>query len=279
MIETILPDHFQFSQGSLQDFVDCRRRFELRYIRRLAWPALESEPAIENEVFLAKGALFHRLAHQHWLGVPGERLALLAQDEDLERWWENFGQFATELPAMTIYPETSLSAPIGDYRLVAKYDLVGVQPDGRALIYDWKTSRRRPRGDWLKDRLQSRVYPYLLVCAGQHLNGGTPFEPEQVQMVYWFANYPNEPDHISYNKTQYQTDENYLQELVATITTLDEGEFPLTSDERRCAYCVYRSLCDRGVKAGDWDAFEADLEAGEGLDLALDFEQIAEIEF
>jgi hypothetical protein len=48
---------------------------------------------------------------------------------------------------------------------------------------------------------------------------------------------------------------------------------------RRCAYCVYRSLCDRGVKAGELGDFEEGLEEGESFDFELDFEQIAEIAF
>ena len=33
------------SQSSLQDYVDCARRFQLRYLDRLSYPAIESEPA------------------------------------------------------------------------------------------------------------------------------------------------------------------------------------------------------------------------------------------
>ena len=40
-----LPDDFHFSQGSLQDYVDCQRRFQLRYLMKLAWPAVDAEPA------------------------------------------------------------------------------------------------------------------------------------------------------------------------------------------------------------------------------------------
>jgi len=34
-----LPAPFTFSQSSLQDYYDCPRRFELRYLSRLIWPA------------------------------------------------------------------------------------------------------------------------------------------------------------------------------------------------------------------------------------------------
>ena len=40
-----LPPQFAFSQSSLQDYMDCPRRFQLRYLDRLIYPAAESEPA------------------------------------------------------------------------------------------------------------------------------------------------------------------------------------------------------------------------------------------
>ena len=56
-----LPVPFTFSQSSLQDYRDCERRFYLRYIEQLAWPAVDSEPVLENERRKAAGEIFHRL--------------------------------------------------------------------------------------------------------------------------------------------------------------------------------------------------------------------------
>ena len=53
----------------------------------------------------------------------------------------------------------------------------------------------------------------------------------------------------------------------------------MTDDGRRCSFCVYRSLCDRGVEAGEMGASEDDLDEEKALEIDLDFEQIAEIEF
>ena len=58
------------SQSSLQDYNDCPRRFELRYIQHLAYPAVESEPALENEKHQQEGEYFHRLVQQHMIGIP-----------------------------------------------------------------------------------------------------------------------------------------------------------------------------------------------------------------
>jgi hypothetical protein len=65
-----LPADFRFSPSSLQDYVDCPRRFLLRHVQQVAWPALVAEPALENERRMRLGAAFHRLVRQHFLGIP-----------------------------------------------------------------------------------------------------------------------------------------------------------------------------------------------------------------
>jgi CRISPR/Cas system-associated exonuclease Cas4 (RecB family) len=257
MSPPLLPADFQFSQASLQDYVDCRRRFQLRYLLELAWPAIEAEPADEYEAQLRQGEAFHRLVHQHQAGVPAELLTKMAGSEDpdeagrLQEWWTHYLEDAPDDLPKVRYSEVALSAPLGNYRLVAKYDLIAVEPGQRAVIVDWKTSQARTAGAWLAARLQTRVYRYLLVRAGASLNGGRPLEPAQVEMIYWFANYPAEPERMPYDETMYRADERYLETLIAEIAHAEEGDFPLTDDARRCRFCTYRSLCDRGVEAGE----------------------------
>jgi hypothetical protein len=283
-----LPAGFQFSQGSLQDFVDCRRRFQLRYLWNLSWPAVESEPALEHETFMRQGAAFHHLVQQHLLGVPaGIISASLGGDETLIAWWENYLTHAGFLQADAVekrFVEIALSAPLGGFRLVAKYDLLALHADGRATIVDWKTSRRPPRRAWLAERLQTRVYPYLLARAGAALTGGQPLAPEQIEMLYWYASAPTRPVRFDYSQAQYQADEAYLGDLAATIQRLEGDAFHLTVDEKRCRFCVYRSLCDRGVEAGEGldEALESWEEGEPAADLAaaaFDFDQIGEIEY
>ena len=81
-----LTDNFQYSQASLQDFVDCRRRFQLRYLQRRPWPAVESEPVLENERTMREGAECHHMIQQNLLGIPAERLStrLAAGDAQIE---------------------------------------------------------------------------------------------------------------------------------------------------------------------------------------------------
>ncbi len=268
------PAHLQFSQASLQDYTDCPRRFQLRYIERVVWPAPEAEPTLENERRMQLGLEFHRLVHQHALGIPEERLSRSVNDADLRRWWHNYLTHGlTGLPSVR-YPEITLSAPLGDCRLVAKYDLVAVEAGQRAVIVDWKTSHRRPRRSWLAGRMQTQVYLYLLVRAGAHLNGGEQLDPAQVNMVYWFAEYPGEPVSFTYDAARYRAAE---ADLAALVERAANPPYPRTSDERHCRYCRYRSLCQRGVEAGDMAEMEDELEKRD-FDLP-DLEQIAEIEY
>ena len=273
-----IPAQFTFSQSSLQDFAECPRRFQLRYLDRLLYPAPESEPALENERHQQEGQYFHRLAQQYLLGIPPEKLARLANTPNLQRWWENFVN-AKDLAGLRdlsgLYPEVTLSAPLGDYRLVAKYDLIAANQDEKVILYDWKTYRKRPRDEWLSARWQTRVYRAVLVAAGSQLFGGKPIVPERCEMIYWFANYPDDPARFAYNQAQYERDWDALVKLMEEIRTA--SSYPLTADLTKCAYCTYRSYCDRGIRAGDVNEIEAEMEA-EPL-FNLNFEQIGEIEF
>jgi hypothetical protein len=266
-----------YSQASLQDFKDCPRRFQLRYLLHLVWPALETEPALENELQMQHGANFHRLVQQLLLGIPTEQLAPRVKGESLELWWEKFLKHFSPRPepGEPRYPEFTLSSSLNGQRLVAKYDLISIQPGPKFLIYDWKTNRKRPRRSWLESRLQTRLYPCLLARAGGCLAG--QISPDQIEMVYWFANYPEEPERFVYSQAQMQADQEYLSALIEQIKSLGSQDFPLTSEEQNCLYCTYRSLCDRGVKAGNIEEVET-LEI-EDLEPSLNIEQIGEVKF
>jgi hypothetical protein len=274
----MLPDDFQFSQASLQDYADCPRRFYLRYLRRVAWPAVEAEPVLRHEAHMQRALDFHRMVHQHLLGVSEARLTAQAGEGDLRVWWENYLAAQPADIEGEHFPELTLSAPLAGYRLIAQYDLVVLTPDGRALIFDWKTSGRRTSRRWLMERLQTRVYRYLLVQAGGHLRAAS-IDPSSVTMIYWFANFPHDPERLLYDAEQHAGDETTLHQMIAEIRDRsDEDAFALTDDEQRCRFCPYRSLCDRGQEAGDFEAMEEPEPERVGA-FDLDFDQVAEVEF
>jgi hypothetical protein len=278
----VLSNGFQFSQSCLQDYSECRRRFQLRYLLEFAWPAVESEPALEQERLIQRGTQFHKLVHQHLIGVPDQRLSSGIHDDELKGWWTNFLDFTSQSNfdiCPVLRPEISMSASLGAHRLVAKFDLIASHKDGQFTIYDWKTSQRRPERKFFADRLQTRLYPYLFVRAGAFLNGGEPVEPHQVELVYWFAAYPDQPLHFPYSTVQFERDQAFIHGMIMEIASLAVGDYHLTAQQNRCVFCVYRSLCNRGEQAGSSAEAAGYQSEGESIDVMIDFDQIAEIEF
>lgn len=290
--------NFHYSQASLQDYNDCQRRFYFRYVRNLTWPAIETEPVLQNERFIQQGNAFHRLVHQYLLGIPIPLLDQQANQapggDELQTWWHNFQKYKpVEVDLNTSgqrLPEYSLIFALEGFRIIVRYDLLVLLPAGEVIIYDWKTTRQhpgasRPRADWLKSRWQTRLYPLALVEAGQTIVPNIQFKPEQITMVYWYASYPEQPEIIPYNSEKYQTDRQEIIQIIQDIEKLaqsgDEKAFPLTRNEKHCKFCVYRSLCNRGIRAGGWMEAEIDQSLTEsGVDLVeLGFDQIGEIEF
>lgn len=277
---------FQFTQSNLQDYLTCQRRFELRHLRRLNWPAVETAPIHEAERRMQLGSQFHRLIQQHLMGMPEANLtdlvaglADMIESPELGQMWQNYLAHRPPLLAdesVQLYPEMTLSTIVAGFRLLAKYDLLAFLPgdEPQIMIVDWKTTVRRPPAERLRQQAQSRVYPFVLVEAGQRLNQQQPISPDSVTMWYWFANTPQQPEIISYSTAQYAQDKAYLTDLISQIASTDT--FPLTNDEKACRYCVYRSYCDRGQSAGPLDEFDDDLEMAE---LTLDWEQISEIAY
>jgi len=309
-----LPQGFTFSQSSLQDYLDCPRRFQLRYLLRIAWPALHSQPVQEHERLMRQGERFHRLAQQYFLGLPQDVLASQVKDTELAQWWESFlthvpgmlGGLGDVLPDVRLQPEKSLVLPFAGFRLAAKYDLLVNLAPQKVLILDWKTGRKRQQRDHLASRVQTRLYPFLLSQAASRLNGstrrsdasaqlntdrarrsdasahlntGSTLPPERIEMAYWYAAFPSQPEHFVYDADQMESDRSELAAWISEIDGLDGDQFPLTTQLQRCKYCVYRSLCERGIAAGNISEADADDETGFELEPELDFDQIGEIQF
>jgi hypothetical protein len=264
-----IPPTFNFSQSSLQDYADCARRFELRYIDRLRWPAVRAEPVLDHERNMQRGERFHHLLHQHLVEIPAATLSQTVIDDPVVAgWWEQVTGWLRRagLPAVR-YPEMTLSVGTGiptpspltplphaadgwereiedddnglptEYRLLAKYDLLAIEPGGRAVIIDWKTTAPQS-AEALETRWQTVVYRWVLAQAGHDLNGGQPIPPERIEMIYWYA--AGEPVRLGYDAAGFERDGLLLRGMIEQIN--QAAAFPLTSEERRCRFCTYRSL-------------------------------------
>jgi RecB family exonuclease len=277
-----LPESFVFSQSNLQDYIDCPYRFYLRHVLRTKWPALVVGDALAFEKRGQTGARFHRLIQQYLLGVSEARLTELAEadpEPDLAHWWDDFLTVIPPLLEGERYVEMTLGASLQGQRLVAKYDLILSRPDGALAIYDWKTSSRKVRKDWLLERVQTRLYRMLLALSGSVLSSNGESAPERIEMNYWFAPHPDALVALPYTQDAFEADKTYFSDLIAEIRSRPAAAFTRTSDLTRCRFCVYRSHCDRGATAGDLAELDDFALEAEEVEPELAFDQIAEIEF
>ena len=118
-------------------------------------------------------------------------------------------------------------------RLLAKYDLIAVEPGRRAGYRRLEDLGPAPVRRLAGRALYRRVLiAILLATAGTHLNAPGaqgPFAPEQIEMIYWFAVFPAQPERLRYNRTQHEADGRYLASLIAEIAAATDDYFPLTT--------------------------------------------------
>lgn len=292
-----LPEDFAFSQSSLQAYTDCPRRFWLTYVERLPWPAAEASPIQDHEASLRLGDHYHRLIQRAEIGLDIDTLEQ-GLEAPLCDWFAAYRAYRPDdLAGARVEVECEISATLeidqskedspSTVRLAAKYDLLAATQDGRMIIIDWKTGRRRTDPVQLRRRLQSIVYPFVLIEAAPYLGWG-PIAPEQVEMRYWFTAAPSQPVVFRYGSSQHAANREHIMGLLRSILAgHSAADFPMAPDSettraRLCRYCTYRSRCNRGIEAGSM-ADLADVEelvsdsAARSLDFGLD--EIAELAF
>ena len=288
-----LPSTFAFSQSSLQSYVNCPRRFWLAYVEQLSWPALEAQPYDELEQQLRLGGQFHQLVERAEAGLAVDLLTD-GLEYPLDEWFESYLRHRpADLPTEVVEVERVLSVPLavegGQYRLAARYDLIAVGGEGadrRAVILDWKTNKRVTRRSTLQQRMQTLVYPFVLVEASAGLPWG-PLLPEQVEMRYWFTAAPAEAVAFRYSNDLHEANrerfEHLLNEILRGKGERDFCKVPDTDENRKrfCSYCIYRSRCDRGTKAGNLEEYDEEEFSDVDLERALEFtlEEVQELAF
>jgi CRISPR/Cas system-associated exonuclease Cas4 (RecB family) len=264
----------QLSATSIRDYLDCARRFQLRHILKQPWPAAENEPLLEHERSIQRGAQFHRLLERYYLGVDAHTLSDMITDPVVRRWWQTH---QSEKPvdvtaSKQILPEKKFQAALDQYTLTAFLDLVVIGYDNIATIIDWKTTRRAPDPQEWSDSIQTLVYLYIV---GEKIASlqNPPISRKNIRMLYWFVEYPDQPVLISYSDVEHEQAKDKLRGLLQPLSDRlnheKHVEWPKTSDMRKCELCVYRSLCDRGIRPKADADFE-EIENWHFLDTEMD---------
>lgn len=274
----ILP--VDFNQSSLQDFLDCPRRFELGTLHDSAWPAPHSAPLSKYESLTEIGNQFHQLCQQFFIGIDPVLISSSIANPDILELWHSFQPYGQSLLEYPYFFEQILRIPFENHFLVAKFDLI-VQPSAdEFLIIDWKTSRKKPSKSILSTRVQTILYPFIFHQAGSELFSRDGIPPSAIKMQYWYP-LSSEPEVIfPYSQTKHVEITHNLSDLIHNIQNMIASgvPFPLTEDPGHCEYCIYRSYCERGYTSNSVPA-GADLEDEDLSNMHFDLDLIKEIEF
>ena len=247
----MLPADFIFSQYNLQNYMDCKQRFYLEHIVGLDWPAVQTEPVLLQEERMAAGSEFHLLCNRFFCGIPIESIGESISNTQLLRWWESFIALGLS-PSSNALSEKTLTIPFHGYRLTAKLDLLVKEGKNIFIIYDWKTNAKRPSQLSAQNKMQTIVYPVTLKSYQKQILG----ENERfidITMIYWYPEFPDQPHRFHFSEEQLDHQENELLSLLKEISETPLDGFFLTDEVKKCAFCHYRSYCNRGQNAGESD--------------------------
>ncbi len=229
---------FILSRGRLIDFLECPRRFELRYLRQLAWPTTPMDK--KTAVSLQDGQQFHNLLERRFLHLETDEAALPPAIRD---WYTIFQQSETLLPDGDYLPELTLTVPIGDHFLTGRFDLL-IRDNEHLHLFDWKTGRPRNaaalHADW-----QTRLYLAMVVESGQAISPNA-ISPGNVSLTYWYVNDPNAPRRIQYDAAWHKRNWAEIEGIVEDINgRLQTERWEKTADHAPCRRCAYQIYCDR----------------------------------
>jgi hypothetical protein len=249
-----------FSRPKLLTYLTCQRRFQLRYLRQLPWPAAPQKE--KWRVATRRGQAFHRLLERYFLGLPVDP----GRDGQLKRWWESFQESGPDLPAGLRLPEINVTVPVGNHLLTGRFDLLVLNgPAGH--IFDWKTEQNPRSAADLAADWQTRLYLAILVEGGAALQpGGKALDPDLVKLTYWFVHAPQAAVTLAYSRAEHAANWAEIKMLAAEIGNkpAEDKAWPLTTDWSHCGRCAYQVFCGRqaapaGEMEDDWAEEEAPL--------------------
>jgi len=235
----------RLSQGHLNLLDACPRKFQYMFLDQLSSPNLTEQQERQTQ-----GAQFHLLLQQWQLGLP---IAPLTQaDPQLNQWFTAFEAASPEIltisdsdaPIQQAEHERTLECQ--GYLLTMRYDLL-LSGDRHAKILDWKTYPRPQNARHLAANWQTRLYLYGLAET-------SPYEPEQLSMVYWFFQATQDaatPQSLSFSYDRTQHDRTHqdlttlLQQLTDWLSHYSTGESlpQLGIAHRECDRCNFFPRC------------------------------------
>lgn len=232
-----LKYRLQYVDGLSQEFHRPRSYFSfgrtvhaaLRDFYRLGGPAQNPFP------------LLYQLYRNQWQGIDPVQLGYRDREEAEDYYYrgyymlQHYYRAHEEENRKTLYLEEFFQGEILPGMILGgRIDRVAETPDGWVDIIDYKTGKRVPREEDLKEDIQPAVYQYLVKKA---------LQTEKVRICSYY---------LFKKKTllleELDLGEEELMELTQTIREqIDQKVFP-SQKNRFCSFCDYQILCPQQME-------------------------------
>ena len=245
----------QISQSQIQNFQDCHWKYYLAHVQRLAWPTPVSPAFQKIDENLQLGKAFHLYVHRYIQGIlPAPHTS---PDPAITKWIENFIAFNPLPENAVIYSEKEITVMSDDFIWLGEFDALTIQ-ENTLKIFDWKTTTNPGKEKTLRASPQTRLYLYLLFENRYRFTANKEMKAENLEILYWYPNFPATPVRIQYSQEQVHADEAYLRQMAVSMLSDKPEDYPQTTDEKKCARCRFQTFCHRGTDLQDIDTDEID---------------------
>ncbi len=239
------PLSLSFYQVS--DYLDCPARYRFEHVIRIPTPP--SHAMVYGRALHAAVQAFHRRQ------MAGRAMSLEELNGALDANWESVGFLTREHeearraaardalarfwheqqadPARPSAVEAEFSFQLGRDRVRGRYDRVDVEPDGRVVITDYKSSDvRDPATATRRARESLQLSIYALAYEAQHGR-----LPDELSLHFLESGIVGRSD----------PGEKRLEKAQEKIATAAEGiraqRFAATPQPMRCGFCPFREIC------------------------------------
>jgi len=235
------------SFGQVNDYLECPARYRFAHLIRIPTPP--SHQLTYGKALHAAVQAYHRRQ------MRGARMSLAELHDALARSWESVGFLTREheearlgaarealarfwrdqeaSPATPAAVEQEFAFRLGRDRVRGRYDRVDVEPDGRVVITDYKSSDVRDPGTAARrsrESLQLAIY-----ALAWEAGNGRP--PDQVALHFL------ESGLVGLSEPSVRRLERAQEKVTLAADGIRAGRFGATPGSARCSYCPFREIC------------------------------------
>lgn len=234
--------NFLYTQSSIGTFIQCPLKFRYRYFEGLYG---SNDDSLKDS--FDRGSRFHLLAERYFKGIDidGEYI----QEGDLKELFKKLKEKYPLEDNCRYLSEYDIREKNQKMRLMARYDLIILKPNGRVQIVDFKTNRKKLSEESIEKSLQTKIYLYLL-----KENFKAVFENirkiKNIEMVYYQTEYPEENFAVKYDEELHVETKEFLNKTIENIEVFDFKGYE-KRESNHCRICEFKNFCWKNKKSVD----------------------------